>query len=145
MIQLKPREAVDKSTQKENQTSESWFSGRIIMLAQQSRSWITILMSYEKRRNKSPIDAFPDDSRGTEIKELWKRQKRTDSVSLTVFMVLLLVVGFLAVASVVLYWPQGWDNSPITGLILLGVSSTALLFKRGLKGQVLRVWRYLKK
>lgn len=98
-------------------------------------------MRKEEIRAQRLIQDFPDDSRGTAIKQLWKRQKRTDSVSLTIFLVLLLVIGFLIVSLVALYWPQEWDSSPITGLILLAAASTLFLFK----SKVGRVWEWIKR
>ncbi len=76
---------------------------------------------------------------------LWDKLKRTDSQKLLAFIIALNITGLAIVVAVIVFWPVSLDSSPLAGLILLGVSSTALLFKRGLKGQVLRVWRYLKK
>lgn len=102
-------------------------------------------MTKEEIRSQRLIEDFPNHSRGIRIKALWARQKRTDSVSLTIFLVLLLVIGFLIVALVALYWPREWDDSPVVGLAILLLAGSALMWRRGLKGQVLRVWRYLKK
>lgn len=103
-------------------------------------------MRKEELRAQRLIEDFPDDSRGIRIKALWKRQKQTDSISLFIFMFgVCPAIGLLLVSVVALYFPARWDSSPVPGVIILALGCSALLFKRGLKGQVLRVWRYLKK
>lgn len=101
-------------------------------------------MRKEELRAQRLIENFPDDSRVVRIKQLWQRQKREESLTLTLVMTCLALSGIPIVMILVLMWPQ-IDTSPLTGIILLGLCCSALLFKRGLKGHVLRVWRYLKK
>lgn len=101
-------------------------------------------MRKEELRAQQLINDFPVETLPARSRELWKKLKREDNLTLTLVMTGLALSGIPIVVVVILVWPQ-IDYSPLSGLILLGVGCGALLFKRGLKGQVLRVWRYLKK
>jgi|SRR5687767_3719547 len=96
-------------------------------------------------REQYLIETFPDASRQQKIQSIWKRQKRTDNIGLFIFMFGVCPAIGLLLVSLVVFYAEAIDSSPVTPVIMLAVASSALLFKRGLKGQVLRLWRYLKK
>jgi len=79
-------------------------------------------------REKFLIEQFPDHSKSIKARQIWKRQKVSDSTRLLIFVLSACVIGFIAVLSIVIFWPESWDNSPIVGILIVLIGSVVFFF-----------------
>jgi len=88
-------------------------------------------------REKFLIEQFPDHSKSIKARQIWKRQKVSDSTRLLIFVLSACFIGFIAVLSIVVFWRPEWDASPTTGLLIVIGGSSVLFFdvrKRAVMG-----------
>jgi len=88
-------------------------------------------------REKNLIETFPYEAHKVKARQIWKRQKVSDSTVLMMCVIGSSMIGLLGVVGVLLLVPYGLDTSPLTPLIILGVGSSVLFFdvrKRAVMG-----------
>lgn len=98
-------------------------------------------MNKQQFNQQQLIDDFPYDARSGNVKRLWQKQKKEESLTLFVVMVCLSLTGVPIILLILVYWPQGWDTNPLTGIIILAVVCS-LFFFRSKMGMV---WEWIVK